>query len=100
MEFISRFIDFTKEYESPTSFWRWSAYALIAAILRDSCFYHHGLYKTYPNLYIILLAESAEYRKGGPFKPVSKLVRLLKNTKVIEGRASVQGIIDDLSQDI
>lgn len=100
MDFINRFIDFTKAFESPTSFWRWSAYALIAATLRDNCYYHHGLFKTYPNIYVILLAESAEYRKGGPCKPVSQLIRTLHNTKIIEGRASVQGIIDKLSQDI
>ena len=100
MDFIQRFVNYSSEYESPTSFWRWSAYALIAAILRDSCWYPHGISKTYPNIYVILLAESAEYRKSGPFPLVSTLVNELKNTKMIEGRASVQGIIEELSQDV
>lgn len=100
MNFTERFIDFTKDFESPTSFWKWSSYALIAAVLRDSCWYPHGIHKTYPNIYVVLLAESAEYRKSGPFSLVGNLITEMKNTKIIEGRASVQGIIDELSQDV
>ncbi len=102
VDFITAFLKHTKEYESPTSFWRWGAYACIAAVLRDSVYYDHGLRKTYPNIYIVLLADSAEYRKSGPFQPVTDLLNSdgIRNTKVIRGRSSIQAVLDDLSQDI
>lgn len=102
MNFISDFISFTAEYESPTNFWRWSAYAAVAAILRDSVYIEHGLRKTFPNIFVVLLADSAEYRKSGPFQPITDLLESseVSNTKVIQGRASVQAIIEEMSQDI
>jgi len=102
VDFITAFLKHTQESESPTSFWRWGAYATIAAVLRDSVYYDHGLRKTYPNIYVVLLADSAEYRKSGPFQPVTDLLNSdgIRNTKIIRGRSSIQAVLDDLSQDI
>lgn len=98
-DFVSLFIDYTRQYESPTNFWKWSAYATVAAVLRDNVHYYHGMNrKTYPNIYVVMLADSAEYRKSGPFTPVVSLLNNLNVTKVIKGRASVQAILDRLGQ--
>jgi predicted transcriptional regulator len=98
--FVSRFIDFTKEYESPTSFWKWSAIATVAATLRYNVFFPHGLGKIYPNVYTLLLADSAEYRKDAGPKLASELLREVANTKVIEGRGSFQAITEALAYDV
>lgn len=102
MDFISEFLDFTKEQESPTSFWRWAAYACVAAVLRDNVWYEHGIRQTFPNIYVVLLADSAEYRKSGPFSLIYDLLisKEISNTKVIRGRTSKEAILDELSQDI
>lgn len=102
MGFVDEFIEFTKHEESPENFWRWAAYATIAALLRDSVYYDHGLRKTYPNIYVIFLAQSANDRKSGPFKLVYLLLNhpAVLNTKIIRGRASVQAILDELSSDV
>lgn len=98
--FISQFVDFYKEYESPTSFWKWSCYATVSAILRSKVYFSHGKGRVYPNIYVILLADSAEYRKGAPVKAAKKLLSLTKCTKVYTGTASIQGILEELSMDI
>lgn len=102
MSFIDEFIDFTRHEESPENFWRWAAYATIAALLRDSVYYDHGLRKTYPNIYVVFLAQSANDRKSGPFNIVYSLLQhqAIANTKLIRGRASVQAILDELSSDV
>lgn len=102
MGFIDEFIEFTKYEESPENFWRWAAYATIASTLRDSVYYDHGLRKTYPNIYVVFLAQSANDRKSGPFNIVYALLQhqAIANTKVIRGRASVQAILDALSSDV
>lgn len=99
-DFVSEFIKFYALMESPTSFWRWSSYALIAATLRNKVYYEYGTGKIYPNIYVILLADSAEYRKGAPIIASRTLLNLIKITKVFSGTASIQGILDDLSQDV
>ena len=99
-DFISLYLNYTKDYESPTSFWKWSAYSIIAATLRDNVFYAQGLIKTYPNIYVILLADSAEYRKSTPLATTENFLSEVNNTKIVSGHASIQGVLETLSQRI
>jgi hypothetical protein len=96
-DYVSLFIDYTREYESPTSFWKWAAYSTIASSLRFNVFLQYKRSKIYPNTYTVLLADSAKYRKGEPMKVSNAL---LTETKTFTGTASVQGILDKLSQDL
>jgi hypothetical protein len=92
--FIENYIRYTSVFESPSSFWKWSAYGAIAAVMRDNCFLKQGDDALYPNMYILLLADSAVQRKGRPVRFSEKLVTKVGNTKIISGKASIQGIID------
>ncbi len=99
-DYVSLLIDFTKEYESPTSFWRWSAYSTISSILRYNVYLQHKISKVFPNTYTLLLADSARYRKGMPLLLAGDLIGEINCTKTFTGTASVQGILDKLSQDV
>jgi hypothetical protein len=99
-DFISLFIDYNKEFESPESFWKWSAYSLVASTLRMNVYHNAGNDLLYPNIYVLLLADSAAYRKGGPFPLVTDLATELHHTKIYDGRASIQAVLEKLSQDI
>lgn len=96
--FVELFIKHTKSYESPTSFWKWSAYSTISAVLRDNCFRKLGDVHIFPNIYVLLLADSAIHRKGNPVKLCESLVKKVKSTKVISGRSSIQAILDELAR--
>ena len=97
-DFVSEYLEHTKIYESSTSFWRWSSYVAIAAVLRDNCYRRLGEVYIYPNIYVLLLAESATHRKGNPVNLCEKLVGSIKNTKIISGRTSIQAVLDELSR--
>lgn len=101
MNFINLFVDYTKEFESPENFWRWAAYSIVAAALRDNVYFDHGIRKTFPNIFVVLLANSAEYRKSGPFTPALDLLQdpHISNTKIIKGRSTVQAVLEILSTD-
>lgn len=98
MGFISHLIDHTKESESPTSFWKWSAYASISAVLRDNVWKPDMDSRLYANIYTLFLADSGFQRKNRPTVTCEKLVKLVNNTKVITGRNSIQSILDELSR--
>jgi hypothetical protein len=51
----------------------------------------------FPNIYVVLLADSAENRKGLPLRTAYDVMSEVGNTKLIRGRSSVQAILDDLS---
>jgi hypothetical protein len=96
--FVELFLEHTKYYESPESFWKWAAFTAIGAVLRDNCYRKLGDHKIYPNLYTLLVADSAVHRKGHPIKLCEELVKRVKSTKIISGRSSIQGILDELSR--
>lgn len=96
--FVDHFLTHTSAYESPRSFWKWAAYTAVSAVLRDSCYRQMGDHRIYPNIYTLILADSAVHRKGHPVKLTEDLVKSVRNTKVISGRSSIQGILDELSR--
>jgi hypothetical protein len=98
LTFVDRFLKHTSSYESPDSFWRWSAYTAIAAVMRDNCYRQFGDNRIYPNIYTLVVADSAVHRKGAPVKLCEELVKRVKNTKIISGRSSIQGILDELAR--
>jgi hypothetical protein len=96
LTWIEQLMATTKEMESPTSFWYWSALASISAVMKDSVWLSRGgAYKLYPNIYVMLLAGSA-MKKGPPIGLAKEIVKLVGNTKVIVGRSSIQGILKEL----
>lgn len=97
--FTDLIIDYTKSTESPESYWRWSSYATIAAALRHNVYYERVERKIYPNLYVLLLGDSAA-RKGPPVDLATSLLKEIKATKVIEGKNSIQWVIERLANDV
>lgn len=95
--FVKAFLEYSKDFESPSAFWRWSAYVSIASILRDHVYLAAGSKRLYPNIYVLFLAPSG-YRKGPPVEDSEKLIKMIANTKVISGRASIQGVLDELAR--
>lgn len=96
MGFVEKLLNHTKEYESPESFWRWSAYVAIAGVLRDNVHVLDGDSKLFPNIYCLFLAGSAA-RKGRPVNLCEQILQEVGNTKIISGRASIQAILDELN---
>lgn len=96
-DFLSAYTEHTKDYESPSSFWRWSGYATISAVLRDSCYRRQGDSYLFPNIYVLLLAESSGHRKNRPIDLCEMLVHSTNNTKLISGSTSIQALVDELS---
>jgi hypothetical protein len=95
--FINEFIEFTKELEAPHSFFYWAAIAGIAGACRDKIYISQGPRNTYPNLFILLLADSAVSRKSVPSGLIADILQELRLTKVIRGRTSIQATLQDLA---
>lgn len=84
-----------KELESPRSFWYWSALVTVSAVLKDSVWVDRQIYNLYPNIYVMLYADSG-LKKGPPINMAKKLIRSVGNNRVFAGRSSIQGILKDL----
>lgn len=97
MSFITSYLKYTSELESPGSFFKWSSYACIAGALRDHVYIKYGPVFVYPNIYVLLLADSAVSRKSVPLAICADLLKKNDATKIIRGRTSIQAVIQDLA---
>lgn len=97
MTWLDLVVEQHKEYETPLEFWYWSALASISAVVKDNVHLPRaGLYDTYPNIYVILHADSG-LKKGPPISMAAQLVKEINNTNIIAGRSSIQGIMKMIS---
>lgn len=95
MNWLRELVDQHNELESPESFWYWSAIAAISAVVKDQVWLDRQIYNLYPNIYVMLHAESG-MKKGPPISMARQLVKPVNNTRIISGRSSIQGILKDL----
>lgn len=89
---------YTADMESPNSFFWWSAVACVAGALRDNIYLPQKKSPLYPNLYVLLLADSGIDRKSTPLGVACDILGELHNTKIIRGRTSVQAILKTLGE--
>lgn len=61
---LTTYMDYTSEQESPEDFHRWTGIAVLSATLGRHIFLERGYYTLFPNLYIVLVAGSAKCRKS------------------------------------
>src|SRR5689334_17016346 len=92
---LEQLIKSRSELESPLSFWFWAGLISISAVVKDSIWIDRQIYKLYPNIYVMLHAESG-LKKGPPIALANKLVSSINNIEVIKGRSSVQGILKQM----
>lgn len=96
-DYIEQFLEYTSAYESPTEFFYWACIAGVAATLRDNCFLQLGDTRIYPNLFVLIVARPA-MRKAKPLNATIELLKHVQNTKIIEGRTSIQAVVKRLGE--
>jgi hypothetical protein len=95
MSWLDQIVKQHAELESPLSFWRWAGIAAISAVVKDQVYLNKQIYKLYPNIYVMLHADSG-LKKGPPISMAKQLVTKVNNTRVISGRSSIQGILKEM----
>lgn len=60
---ITHYLRYTSEHESPESFHLWTGLSLIACVLRRNIVLDMGQYKVYPNIFVVQVATTGECRK-------------------------------------
>lgn len=95
MSWLDELVTQHNELESPLSFWRWAGISAISAVVKDSIWLNRQIYNLYPNIYVMLHAESG-LKKGPPISMAKQLVKAVNNTTIISGRSSIQGILKEM----
>ncbi len=91
-------MEYYKEKESPDIFWYWSAISTLSAIMRDNIYLEVLDDRIYPNIYLVILANSGIYRKASPCRAAAKLIQEVGNTQFIGGRNSIQSAVKEIGE--
>ena len=73
-DWLSTFIRYTENTESPVSYYSWSGISAIAGALQRQVYMHWGHEKIYPNQYIVLVGPAGRTRKGLPLGLVKAML--------------------------
>jgi len=63
-DWLHSYLDYTEDSEAPEKFHLWVGLALLSAAVKRQVFLTRVKYKLYPNLYVLLVAESGMARKS------------------------------------
>jgi hypothetical protein len=96
VDLINEIQESTKFFEAPRKFYYWATLATISAVLKDTVWFNMGdNYNVYPNIYVLLYGPSG-VRKGPAIALAEDLVSRVNNTRVIDGRSSIEAVIKEL----
>lgn len=97
-EWLEGLLEATKEAESPVRFKVWAALYTISVVTKRKIWLNmRGLMKTYPNMYIMIIAESG-LGKQFPITMATKLLRLSGVARVVSGRNSIEAVIESIGK--
>lgn len=99
---LKYYLEYTAGQESPELFHLWSGISAIAASTRRNVYMYRRYYQLYPNLYVVLIATSADCKKSTAIDLIKDLFRETKMQRVrrIEDKMSTEGLIQKMALSI
>jgi len=91
---LDSYLTYTKKQESPEKLHFWVGMSMLSAALKRQVWLDRGYYKLYPNIYVLLVAESARIRKSVAMDIGIELVRkAVPDLYYISGTMTPEGLI-------
>ena len=99
-DWITEYLDWTTETESPTIFHKWTAISVIAAVLRRKVWFNFGRIRVHPNCYIVFVAEPGIARKTQAISFGEELLSQISGITTAADTTTIQALLDDLQESV
>ena len=97
---LHSYLAVTQNQESPDIFHFWCGMSAIAAAMNRRVWFDQGFYKTYPNLYVLLIAKSAECAKSTAVRWADQIISSVPNLVIMRDKMTPEGLLSKLSVQI
>lgn len=97
MSWLDELVSAYEESSIPKQFVYWAGISAISSVVKDQIWLDRFIYKVYPNVYILLVAESGSM-KSAAVDIAQDLVLEVNNNRVFNGRYTLEFVIDELSK--
>jgi len=93
-DWLQSYLEFTSAHEAPEKIHIWTAMAVLSASIRRQFYLDRVFYRLYPNLYVLIVAESARARKSIAMEIGLKLLKdAVPDVFVMRGRMTPEGLV-------
>ena len=82
-DWLTGYLEYTKDTEPPKSFHTWIGLSMIAGALQRKVHTRYGHAVIYPNLYIILVGKSGGARKGTAMKIGKDILKDVQGVELV-----------------
>lgn len=96
-DFLTAYLSYTNEQESPEAFHIWIALSAIGTVLRRRVFYDYRYFKIYPNTYILLTSPAGKCKKSTAMRMGRELFLSIPGIEVTADSTSRERLIQDFS---
>jgi len=98
-DFITGYLEYTQNLESPVSYNLWCGISCIAAALQRKVYLRWGISTLYPNMYIVLIGPSGRCRKGEAMGAATDIVKSV-GIKIVAESITREALIRDIQESI
>lgn len=100
-DWLDGYLTYTKDQESPERIHMWTALAVLAGALQRHVFMDLGFTKLYPNIYVLIVAESAKVRKSVAMEMgIGILDAAIPDIALMEGSSTPEGLIRHMNRTV
>lgn len=98
-DWIDGYLEYTKDQESPEKIHLWVAFCVLSSALQRHVVMDLGYAKLYPNIYVLIVAESARVRKSVAMEMgLSLLSDAIPDIATISGAVTPEGLIKHMNR--
>lgn len=96
---LKYYLEYTSGQEAPEIFHLWSGISAIGASTRRNVYMYKRYYKMYPNLFVVLIATSADCKKSTAIDLIKDFYREKKMQRIrqIEDKMSTEGLLQKMA---
>lgn len=96
---LDGYLEYTKKQESPECFHFWTGLSILSSSIRRQIWLDRGFYRLYPNIYVLLVAESATLKKSTAMDiGVRMIEEFATDVFYISGSMTPEGLIKHLNR--
>lgn len=98
-DWIAAYLEYTADHESPEKIHFWTSLAMLSAVVKRQLFMERVFYVIYPNVYVIIVAESARARKSVAMEIGIRVMKKADNKVfLMQGRMTPEGLVKCLNR--
>ena len=98
-DWLDSYLDYTSDQESPEKLHLWTGLAVLSAVLRRRVWMDRAFYHLFPNIYVLIVAESARIRKSTAMKiGLTLMENSVKDVYTLGDAMTPEGLVKALNR--